>query len=43
VTLVEITAVTDETPYWWDGRRLLGLDHGGRSDSPDETESEDLR
>jgi xylan 1,4-beta-xylosidase len=24
VTLVEITAVTDQTPPWWDERRLLG-------------------
>jgi xylan 1,4-beta-xylosidase len=24
VTLVEITAVVDETPPWWDERRLLG-------------------
>jgi xylan 1,4-beta-xylosidase len=24
VTLLEITAVTDETPPWWDDRRLLG-------------------
>ena len=28
VTLVEITAVADETPPWWDERRLLGLDPG---------------
>ncbi|HEX5404419.1 MAG TPA: xylan 1,4-beta-xylosidase [Pseudonocardiaceae bacterium] len=26
VTLAEITAVTDRTPPWWDGRRLLGRD-----------------
>jgi len=25
VTLVELSAVTDETPPWWDERRLLGL------------------
>lgn len=25
VTLVELTAVADETPPWWDDRRLLGL------------------
>jgi xylan 1,4-beta-xylosidase len=25
VTLVELTAVHDEIPPWWDGRRLLGL------------------
>ncbi|HEY3869929.1 MAG TPA: xylan 1,4-beta-xylosidase [Actinocrinis sp.] len=36
VTLVEITAVADETPPWWDERRLLGL---GR----DETDAEDSR
>jgi xylan 1,4-beta-xylosidase len=24
VTLLEITAVTDETPPWWDDTRLLG-------------------
>ena len=26
VTLVEITAVTDETPPWWDDDRMLGLE-----------------
>jgi xylan 1,4-beta-xylosidase len=36
VTLVEITAVADETSPWWDERRLLGL---GR----DETDAEDSR
>ncbi|HZP55107.1 GH39 family glycosyl hydrolase [Actinocrinis sp.] len=35
VTLVELSAVTDETPPWWDARRLLGLpadtpEHGER-------------
>ncbi|MEV4754209.1 xylan 1,4-beta-xylosidase [Micromonospora sp. NPDC049559] len=29
VTLVEITAVVDETPPWWDERRLLGLPPDG--------------
>jgi xylan 1,4-beta-xylosidase len=28
VTLVEVTALTDETPPWWDERRLLGLPPG---------------
>ena len=28
VTLVEISAVVDETPPWWDERRLLGLERG---------------
>ena len=28
VTLLEITAVTDETPPWWDGGRLFGLRPG---------------
>ncbi len=37
VTLLEITAVTDETPPWWDESRLLGLAPGG------ETESENPR
>ena len=36
VTLVEITAVTDETPPWWDERRLLGL-------NSDETRPEESR
>jgi xylan 1,4-beta-xylosidase len=31
VTLVELSAVTDETPPWWDERRLLGL-HAGDSE-----------
>jgi len=30
VTLVEISAVVDETPPWWDERRLLGLEPDGR-------------
>jgi Beta-xylosidase len=34
VTLVEITAVTDETPPWWDGGRMLGLPPDGRPESP---------
>lgn len=36
VTLVEISAVTDETPPWWDARRLLGLpvDDGDRPQEP---------
>lgn len=34
VTLVEISAVTDETPPWWDERRLLGL-------HPNDIEAED--
>lgn len=29
VTLLEISAVTDETPPWWDHNRLLGLPSGG--------------
>jgi len=33
VTLVEISAVTDETPPWWDERRLLGL----HADDPEES------
>jgi xylan 1,4-beta-xylosidase len=28
VTLVELTAVVDETPQWWDDRRLLGQTPG---------------
>ncbi|KAB8189819.1 xylan 1,4-beta-xylosidase [Nonomuraea phyllanthi] len=28
VTLVELTPVVDETPPWWDERRLLGLEPG---------------
>lgn len=24
ITLVELTPVTDETPPWWDERRILG-------------------
>jgi xylan 1,4-beta-xylosidase len=39
VTLVEITPVADETPPWWDGRRLLGLDPG-HSD-PEDSDLED--
>ncbi|MDW5324204.1 GH39 family glycosyl hydrolase [Plantactinospora sp. KLBMP9567] len=31
VTLVEITAVVDETPPWWDEDRLLGLAPGDRT------------
>jgi len=30
VTLVEISAVVDETPPWWDERRLLGTEPDGR-------------
>jgi len=50
VTLVEITAVADETPPWWDDRRLLGLapDAPGTgapdpADAPDHAELEDPR
>ncbi|MFG3580024.1 GH39 family glycosyl hydrolase [Micromonospora chersina] len=31
VTLVELTAVTDETPPWWDDARLLGQPAGAES------------
>jgi xylan 1,4-beta-xylosidase len=35
VTLVEISTVIDETPPWWDERRLLGLtDDGGEAEDP---------
>jgi xylan 1,4-beta-xylosidase len=33
VTLVELSAVTDETPPWWDERRLLGL-HADDPENP---------
>jgi xylan 1,4-beta-xylosidase len=35
VTLVELTAVADQTPPWWDERRLLGWP--GREQAEDET------
>ena len=38
VTLVEITAVTDETPPWWDERRLLGREPNAGTDVGAESE-----
>jgi xylan 1,4-beta-xylosidase len=35
VTLLEITAVTDETPPWWDDDRLLGRSPNSASDRED--------
>ena len=32
VTLVDITPVVDETPPWWDDRRLLGVSPEGSDD-----------
>ncbi len=32
VTLLELTPVADETPPWWDDRRILGLPPDARSD-----------
>lgn len=36
VTLVEITAVVDETPPWWDNDRMLGLPPGPGRDRKDQ-------
>ena len=36
VTLVEISPVTDETPPWWDERRLLGLEPDDGADTEDD-------
>jgi xylan 1,4-beta-xylosidase len=33
VTLLELSAVRDETPPWWDDRRLLGLEPSGTGSS----------
>jgi xylan 1,4-beta-xylosidase len=45
VTLVEITAVSDETPPWWDAGRLLGLsaDAGARTSAGTDTAAQDAR
>ncbi|MBT8227050.1 MAG: xylan 1,4-beta-xylosidase [Dactylosporangium sp.] len=43
VTLVEITAVVDQTPPWWDERRLLGLPTGPDAPPEGAADLEDVR
>jgi xylan 1,4-beta-xylosidase len=43
VTLVELTAVVDETPLWWDEGRLLGLRPANETDADTPTDPEESR